>query len=245
MNKNFHLLFWIGIFAVAMGFVESAVVVYLRAIYYPEGFTFPLRTLDLGIAITEVLRESATMIMLITIAVITFKQGISRFAAFIYAFAIWDIFYYVFLYLLLKWPPTLLTLDILFLLPVTWVGPVLAPVINSMTMILLAIIIIYLKAKNELFRLTLVEWLFLLMGSAIFIFAYTQPYMQYLLTKYSFSDLLHLNRNKEFLDYSCRFIPVKFSWILFSLGEVLILYSIFHMINRMKRKYFKAIGGWK
>lgn len=235
MNKTIYLLIWIAIFAIAMGFVESAVVVYLRAIYYPEGFAFPLRTLDPGIAITEVMRESATMIMLITIAMITFKQAISRFAAFIYAFAIWDIFYYVFLYLLLKWPPTLLTLDILFLIPVTWVGPVLAPIINSMTMILLALIIIYHKTKNKLFRLTLVEWLFLLMGSILFIFAYTQPYMQYLLTKYSFSDLLHLNRNKEFLDYTCRFIPVKFSWILFSLGEVLVLYSIFNMINRMKR----------
>jgi len=245
MKKTFYLLLWIAIFAISMGFLESAVVVYLRAIYYPEGFAFPLRTLDPGIAITEVLREAATMIMLIAIAMITFKQAISRFAAFIYAFAIWDIFYYVVLYLLLQWPRALLTWDILFLIPVTWVGPVLAPVINSMTMIFLAMIIIFYKTKNELFRLTLGEWLFLFIGSVIFIFAYTQPYMQYLVTKYSFSDLLHLNRNKEFQDYSCRFIPVKFSWILFSLGEVLILYSIFHMINRMKRKYFKAIGGWK
>ncbi len=236
MKKTFSQLIWIGIFAVAMGFLESAVVVYLRAIYYPEGFAFPLRTLDPGIVITEVLREAATMIMLIAIAVITFKQAISRFAVFIYAFAIWDIFYYVFLYLLLKWPPTLLTWDILFLIPVTWVGPVLAPAINSITMILLAMIIIYHKTKNELFRITFPEWIFLLMGSALFIFAYTQPYVQYLLTKYSFSDLLHLNRNKEFLDFTCLFIPVKFNWILFSLGEVLVLYSIFHMINRMKRK---------
>jgi len=236
MKKNFYLLLWIGIFAVAMGFLESAVVVYLRAIYYPEGFAFPLRALDPGIVITEVLREAATMIMLITIAMITFKQAISRFAVFIYAFAIWDILYYIFLYLLLKWPPTLLTWDILFLIPVTWVGPVLAPVINSMTMIFLAIIIVYYKTKNMLFRLTWVEWFFLLMGSAVFIFSYTQPYLQYLLSKYNFSDLLHLNRNKEYLDYTCRFIPVKFSWILFCLGEILVFYSIFHMINRMKQK---------
>ena len=84
MKKTFYLLLWIAIFAISMGFLESAVVVYLRAIYYPEGFAFPLRTLDPGIAITEVLRESATMIMLITIAVITFKQGISRFAALVF-----------------------------------------------------------------------------------------------------------------------------------------------------------------
>lgn len=235
MKQTFYLLLWIGIFAVAMGFVESAVVVYLRAIYYPEGFAFPLRTLDPGIAKTEILRESATMIMLITIAVITFKHAISRFAAFIYAFAIWDIFYYVFLYLLLKWPPTLLTLDILFLIPVTWVGPVLAPVINSMTMIFLAMIIIFYKTKNELFRLTVGEWLFLFIGSAIFIFTYTQPYMQYLLTKYSFSDILQVSGSREFLDYSGLFIPVKFDWMLFSLGEVLVLIGISHIIIRGKR----------
>jgi len=234
MNKAIYLLIWIAIFAIAMGFLESAVVVYLRAIYYPEGFAFPLRNLDPGIVRTEVIREGATMIMLITIALMTFKQAIIRFAVFIYAFAIWDMFYYVFLYLLLKWPPAILTWDILFLIPVTWVGPVLAPVINSVTMIFLALIIIHYKTKNELFRISQLEWLFLFMGSAFFILSYTQPYMRFLLARYSFSDLLQLSSSKEFLEYSGRFVPVKFDWILFSLGEVLILYPVFHMIKRMK-----------
>ena len=235
MNKNFHLLSWIGIFAMAMGFIESAVVVYLRAIYYPEGFAFPLRSLDPGIVSTEVLREASTMIMLIMIAFMTFKQAISRFAVFIYAFAIWDIFYYVFLFLLLGWPPSLLTWDILFLIPVTWVGPVLAPVINSVTMILLALIIIFQKAKNDQFRLTFVEWLFLLLGSAGFIFSYTQPYLQFLLAIFSISDIVNLHSSKEFLAYSGSFIPSNFNWILFSFGEVLVMYPVFHVIKRMKK----------
>jgi hypothetical protein len=235
MKKALYLLIWVAVFAIAMGFLESAVVVYLRAIYYPEGFAFPLRTLDQGIALTEVLREAATMIMLFTITVITFKNAISRFAVFIYVFAIWDIFYYVFLWLLLKWPPSLLTWDILFLIPVTWVGPVLAPVINSITMIILAVLIIHYKAKNELFSLTGMEWLFLVLGSLVFIFAYTQPYMQFLLAKYSLSEIIHSGRDKEFLDYSFRFIPEKFNWVLFSTGEILVLYSISHIINRLKR----------
>ena len=37
------------LYAVAMGYLEAAVVVYLRAIYYPEGFSFPLKPMDAGI----------------------------------------------------------------------------------------------------------------------------------------------------------------------------------------------------
>lgn len=235
MKNNIYLLIWIALFAIAMGFLESAVVVYLRMIYYPEGFAFPLRILDPGIVTTEVIREAATMIMLITIAMIAYKKSISRFAAFIFAFAIWDIFYYVFLRILLKWPPTLLTWDILFLIPVTWVGPVLAPVINSLTMILLALIIIYHKTKNDFFRLRFFEWLFLLMGSAVFIFTYTEPYIQYMLAKYSILDIVHVGRDKEFLDYSLRFIPVKFNWVLFVVGEILVIYPFFLIIFRRTR----------
>lgn len=110
-----------------MAFLESAVVVYLRAIYYPDGNLFPMKLIEGRIAVTELWREAATMVMLITVAVIVSKRAIERFAWFIYAFAIWDIFYYVFLYFLLGWPQSLLTWDILFLIPVTWTGPVLAP----------------------------------------------------------------------------------------------------------------------
>lgn len=236
MPKTYKLLIWLAIYAVAMGFLESAVVVYLRKIYYPDGFGFPLRTLDPVIAVAEFLREAATMIMLVTLALITFRQAICRFAVFIYAFAIWDIFYYVFLWVLLTWPPTLLTWDILFLIPVTWVGPVLAPVINSLTMIVLAILLIYYKVRNDLFRLSFMEWFFFILGALVIIFAYTRPYMQYMLAKYRLTDLLSVSRNKEFLDYSCLFVPQHFNWMLFVLGELFILFPIFQIIFRMRPK---------
>jgi hypothetical protein len=235
MNKNYSLFILIGIFAVAMGFLESAMVVYLRAIYYPQGFAFPLKALDLGIVRTEVLREAATMIMLCTIALIAVKQALTRFAVFIYTFAIWDICYYFFLYLLLRWPPDLLTWDILFLLPVTWVGPVLAPLINSFTMILLAVIIISSKIKNEHFKLTFSEWLLLFTGSAFFIFCYTQPFLQYFLAKYEFADILSMVRNKDLMEYSWRFIPINFNWVLFCFGELFILYSVLHILKHTNR----------
>ena len=84
-----------------MGFLESAVVVYLREILYPEGFAFPLSPIPVSLAVTELLREVATLIMLVTIGIIAAKRFSTGFAWFIYSFAIWDIFYYVFLKLLL------------------------------------------------------------------------------------------------------------------------------------------------
>ncbi|MBK6833902.1 MAG: hypothetical protein IPG89_06345 [Bacteroidetes bacterium] len=65
--------------------------------------------------------------MLVGAGIIAGKTRLTRFAYFIIAFAIWDIFYYVFLYVLLQWPESLFTWDILFLVPVPWTGPVIAP----------------------------------------------------------------------------------------------------------------------
>ena len=127
-------LITITAFAIAMGFLESAVVVYMREILYPEGFAFPLSPIPVSLAVTELLREVATMVMLVTIGVIAAKRFSTGFAWFIYSFAIWDIFYYVFLKLLLGWPESVLTWDVLFLIPTIWTGPELLPVLVSLTM---------------------------------------------------------------------------------------------------------------
>ncbi len=67
-------LITITAFAIAMGFLESAVVVYMREILYPEGFAFPLSPIPISLALTELLREVATVIMLVTIGVIAAKR---------------------------------------------------------------------------------------------------------------------------------------------------------------------------
>ncbi|MGA2823030.1 MAG: hypothetical protein ABSE72_05840 [Bacteroidales bacterium] len=235
MKKISEILLWTGIFAAAMAFLESAVVVYLRALYYPEGFVFPLKMMDQHILVTEILREAATMVMLFTIAGIATKSRISRFAVFIYSFAIWDIFYYIYLIFLLGWPPSLLTWDLLFLIPVTWAGPVLAPVINSLTMILLAVVILYYRSKDETFRISLYEWLLLITGSLIVIIAYTRPYMSYMLDRYSISEMVHFRGNTKLIEYAAAFVPVTFSWVIYLLGQILFFWSILHMMIRMRR----------
>lgn len=124
-------LFWLMVWGVVFGYMEAAVVVYLREIYYPEGFTFPLVIIDGRILLTEVLRETATLLIMWTTVYLVYKRVQSRVAAFVVLFGVWDIFYYIFLKLLLDWPESLDTYDILFLIPAPWAGPVWAPVLVS------------------------------------------------------------------------------------------------------------------
>jgi hypothetical protein len=119
------------VFAAAMGILEAAVVVYLRRIYYPGGFAFPLAPMEPAILRVEVTREAATLVMLACVAGLAAERAWPRLMAFLVAFGVWDVTYYAGLKLFLDWPASWLTPDILFLIPKFWVGPVLAPVLVS------------------------------------------------------------------------------------------------------------------
>jgi hypothetical protein len=144
-----RLLPWLVTYAVAMAYVESAVVVYLRAIYYPQGFTFPLAPLPPGMAATEIGREAATLVMLLGVAMLAGRERWERFLAFCVSFGVWDLFYYVWLWLLIGWPPSLFTWDVLFLIPVPWIGPVLAPVIVSVLLVVGGLLLWRKGARGE------------------------------------------------------------------------------------------------
>ena len=120
-------LVWLGVFSVAFGYLEAAVVVYLRTIAYPEGFSFPLKTIPPLVLAAEVGREAATLVMLAAVALALGGPRLLRLSRFLFCFGLWDIFYYVGLKALLGWPASLLTWDILFLIPVPWSAPLLAP----------------------------------------------------------------------------------------------------------------------
>jgi len=224
MNRSTILT--LSLFAIAMGFLESAVVVYMRALYYPEGFAFPLKLMDENIMLTELLREAATLVMLVTVALLSARKAILRLAAFIYAFAIWDIFYYIFLRLLLGWPESLLTWDLLFLIPATWTGPVLAPVINSLTMILLAAMILWASTRRETVRLSAWEWGLLIAGSLITILGYILDYSQYMMQSFSLGEWYSLTHQDQVLEYATRYVPAAFPWWLFLTGEAIFLVAI-------------------
>ncbi len=139
----------LAVFAVAMAFVETAVVVYLRALFYPEGFYGTLATIPLFYYGTEVFREAGTIIMLAAVAILAARRGWwERVAYFLFCFGVWDIFYYVWLFALLGWPPSLMTSDVLFLIPIPWVAPVVAPVSASVAMIAAAVLILARKTRS-------------------------------------------------------------------------------------------------
>ena len=150
-------LIWLTVYAVAMAYLESAVVVYLRAIYYPEGFSFPLAPIEPGMAAIEVGREAATLVMLLGVAAVMSADRWERFLIFSLSFGIWDIFYYVWLWVFLGWPPSLLTGDILFLIPVPWTAPVLAPVIVSAGLVAGALLLLRMQRQRS--RLSFPPWL--------------------------------------------------------------------------------------
>jgi hypothetical protein len=139
---------WLTIYAVAMAYVESAVVVYLRALYYPDGFDFPLAVMPPGMMAIEVGREAATLIMLLAAAVLAGADRWERFLAFCLSFGVWDIFYYVWLWIFVRWPPSLFTWDVLFLIPVPWIGPVLAPMLVSGALVAASLLLLDLKAQG-------------------------------------------------------------------------------------------------
>ena len=215
----------ISLFAIAMGFLETAVVIYMRELLYPEGFAFPLVPIPANLALTEILREAATLIMLLTIAIIAGKSFSERFAWFIYTFAIWDIFYYIFLKIMILWPESLMTWDILFLIPTTWTGPVISPVIVSFTMILLAFIIILYADQGHKTRLNGKEWAGLIIGSIILIFGFILDYSQYMLSHFNLFEMLNMG-NKDVMEIAFKYIPVRFPWGIFILGEGVILGTI-------------------
>lgn len=121
----------IGIFAIAMAYLEATVVVYLRELYYPGGFTFPWAGIPDKTVIIEILREAATLVMLTAVAFITGRKIGDRLGYGLILFGVWDIFYYVWLKVLLDWPGTFFDWDILFLIPMPWLAPVIAPIVTA------------------------------------------------------------------------------------------------------------------
>jgi hypothetical protein len=179
-------------FAIAFGYVEASVVVYLRHIYeplrhalYPDRAAsdlFPLIPIarlsseHMRLLAVELGREAATLLMLAGVGLLAARQRDQWVAGFAIAFGIWDISFYAFLKLFLDWPASLLTWDILFLLPVPWVAPVLAPVIVSAVMIVCGFIALRLEWTARPVHLSSYHWIGLIVGAVVIILSFTWNY---------------------------------------------------------------------
>jgi len=161
------------IFRIALAYIEAAVVVYLRTIFHPEGFTFPLTTFGITpswkrLLLTEIGREASSMVLISTAAWLFGQTLQQRFAYFLAIFAVWDIFYYVWLKVLINWPNSIMDWDILFLIPIIWASPVLAPVLVSLTLLVFAIILLYRCCCGAPLKVSLTDWIgFFLAGLVV------------------------------------------------------------------------------
>jgi hypothetical protein len=205
------------LFGISFGYVEAAVVIYLRALYEPlrqrltpgrgAGDLFPLVDRDRMVAAApetgrllevEVIREAATIVMLAAAAMLVAGERSLWLPAFAIAFGVWDVCFYLFLKLWIDWPASLLTWDLLFLLPVPWAAPVLAPVVVSFTIVGCGL--------AALWRPVVIQWrhwVGLYLGGALVILSFT----------WDFRSLLAGN------------LPHPFAWWLFLAGELVSLGS--------------------
>ncbi|MGZ3885362.1 MAG: hypothetical protein ACXVPQ_10320 [Bacteroidia bacterium] len=211
-------IFWLCLFAIAMGLLESAVVIYLRELYYPGGFKFPLQIIPEKIAKVELWREAATIVMLTGAGYFAGNSRLTRFASFLIAFAVWDIFYYVFLYLFIQWPESLFTWDILFLIPFPWTGPVIAPCLVASGMCFFGTSILYFSRRKKV-SITPSQWLLLVSGVFIIILSFLSDYFSIMQAQHREASFLP-DREGLLLGLS-GYIPREFSWGLFGAGTLM------------------------
>lgn len=195
------------LFAVSFGYVEAAVVVYLRHIYgglRPEGSSeiFPL--MDAGtlyarspeafrLLLIEIGREAATIAMLAAAALVAARARRTWLPAFAVAFGAWDIAFYGWLKALIGWPESLATWDLLFLIPAPWTGPVWSPMVVAATMMVCGTL-----ALRQPVLLRRMHWIGLLAGAALILAAFLW----------------------DFREIAAGALPQSFAWPLFWAGEL-------------------------
>jgi hypothetical protein len=162
------------IYGAAMGLAEAFCVVYLRQLVLPEGTPQnDLRALDCYTL--EVCREACTIVMLAAVGWLAGRNLATRFGFFIAAFGVWDILYYVGLYLASGWPSSLLEWDCLFLIPCPWYGPVLAPVLISIEFVVSCVLVLISERAGKPIAVTRGRFALLTIGWLIWILSFTVP----------------------------------------------------------------------
>ncbi|MEN8125415.1 MAG: hypothetical protein ABFR32_09830 [Bacteroidota bacterium] len=136
----------LAVFGIAMAHLEGVVVVYLRKILgvkNAQSNKESLKNFSKQYIFIEKTREVATIVMLVVLAILVGETWLDGIIVFLWTFAFWDLFYYLSLYILIKWPSKLTEIDVLFLIPRPWIAPVWFPIgISSITILIIAVLLL-------------------------------------------------------------------------------------------------------
>jgi hypothetical protein len=194
-------------FALAMAWVESASVYYLRALV---GRIEPYQSNPLPLAGTfgqvELVREAATLVMLLTIGIVAGTTWQQRFGYTAIAFGVWDILYYAFLRIMTAWPRSMLDWDILFLIPLPWWGPVLAPVSIAALMIVWGTCVTQLPESRSVTSVTRLSWAVTMAGVALALYVFM-------------ADAVHTI--DQGIEATRQVLPTRFNWTAFCVALAL------------------------
>ena len=199
-------------FSIAMAWMEASTVAYLRTLVNriePYQQT-PLPIIS-SFGATEIVREAATLIMLLTVGWLAGTSWKSKLGFFMAAFGVWDIFYYLFLKIIVGWPHSFFDWDILFLMPLPWWGPVLSPILISIVLIILGGLLAHSEINNVTFRFGKLGWSFYVCGSFIAL--------------YVFMDLSIETIGKG--SVRIEELPIRFNWPLFVLALFFMVMPVF------------------
>jgi hypothetical protein len=195
------------LFAVAMAWVEAASVYYIR-IVVDRIVPYQANPLPVGgvLGPVELVREAATLVMLLTVGLLAGRTWQQRLGYTSIAFGVWDILYYVFLRAISDWPTSLFDWDILFLLPLPWWGPVLAPVSIALLLILWGTFATQSTGRAPAPSFTWILWTLNGLGIALALYVFM-------------ADALHsLPHGRE---ATRQVLPTAFNWSVFCVALVL------------------------
>jgi len=224
MKNDSHLLIWLTLFALALAQVEASIAVYLRNLFYPENplQLFPMPMFSQHDINIEMSREAATVVMIVALVYLIKGRMLRRFAAFLFLFGLWDIFYYIFLKLMMDWPQNWSEWDLLFLIPLPWMAPWLTAAMIAVIFVVFGATILTKGIDASIsqmiasYKLPLI--LFTL-GAVAGVISFLLP-------------ALPLLQNGELGAAMQGFVPSRFSWLSYVIGILLMLAGLIGLLGK-------------
>lgn len=226
-------LILITLFAIAMAFPEATDMIYIRKIYFPVGINFPLQGfIDPHFIAIEWVRQLCTLIMLSAVGILATKKFYGRLAYFLYAFGVWDIFYYLWLKLIIGWPVSLFDWDLLFLIPWPWFGPVITPVLFAVLFIVFALIVIKFTDNGVVIKMAWKELGLFLLGMALVLYTWLLDFGKLLFAGGFVKDFFTQAKNQNFSNVIASYIPPQYAWGIFVVGLLLTVFGLILFYRR-------------